>query len=244
MKLKDKVAIVTGAASGIGAEVARVFAREGAKVALVDRDEIAAPPSGALVFRGDVSNAAFTVATVAEIVKAWGRIDVVLTAAGMSVGKKLADTTEEEWDRVFAVNAKGTFLWLRATLAPMIASGGGSMITVASQIPLSGGRNTASYASSKGAVIALTKSVALDYAADKVRVNALAPGAIDTPFLHRSFARAADSAAARQSSIDRHPMGRLGTVEEVAKAALFLASDDSSFTTGSVLMVEGGWNAA
>jgi NAD(P)-dependent dehydrogenase (short-subunit alcohol dehydrogenase family) len=244
MKLKDKVAIVTGAASGIGAEVARVFAREGAKVALVDRDRVAAPPAGALVFQGDVSDAAFTAATVAAVVKAWGRIDVVLTAAGMSVGKKLADTTEEEWDRVFAVNAKGTFLWLRATLAPMIAGGGGSMITVASQIPLSGGRNTASYAASKGAVIALTKSVALDYAADKVRVNALAPGAIDTPFLHRSFTRAADPAAARQSSIDRHPMGRFGTVEEVAKAALFLASDDSSFTTGSVLMVEGGWNAA
>lgn len=243
MKLKDKVAIVTGGASGIGAEVARVFAREGAKVALVDRDVIAAPPAGSRVFQGDVSDAAFTAATVAAIVKAWGRVDVVLTAAGMSVGKKLADTTEEEWDRVFAVNAKGTFLWLRATLAPMIASGGGSMITVASQIPLSGGRNTASYASSKGAVIALTKSVALDYAADKIRVNALAPGAIDTPFLHRSFARAADSTAARQNSIDRHPMGRFGTVEEVAKAALFLASDDSSFTTGSVLMVEGGWNA-
>jgi 2-keto-3-deoxy-L-fuconate dehydrogenase len=244
MKLKDKVAIVTGAASGIGAEIARVFAREGARVALVDRDAIDAPPAGALVFQGDVSDAAFATKTVADVMKAWERLDVVLTAAGMSVGKKLADTTEEEWDRVFAVNAKGTFLWLKATLAPMIASGGGSMITVASQIPLSGGRSTASYASSKGAVIALTKSVALDYAADNIRVNALAPGAIDTPFLHRSFTRAADSAAARQSSIDRHPMKRFGTVEEVAKAALFLASDDSSFTTGSVLMVEGGWNAA
>jgi 2-keto-3-deoxy-L-fuconate dehydrogenase len=162
----------------------------------------------------------------------------------MSVGKTLLETTEEEWDRVFAVNAKGTFLWVKAALKPMIAGGGGSVITVASQIPLSGGRNTASYASSKGAVIALTKSVALDYAADKVRANALAPGAIDTPFLQRSFKRAVDPAAARQRSIDRHPMGRFGTVEEVAKAALFLASDESSFTTGSVLMVEGGWNAA
>lgn len=243
MKLKDKVAVVTGAASGIGAETARLFAAEGAKVALVDRDPIAAPPAGALVFQGDASDSAFAAATVAAIVKAWGRIDVVLTAAGMSVGKKLADTTEEEWDRVFAVNAKGTFLWLKACLAPMIAGGGGSMITVASQIPLSGGRNTASYASSKGAVIALTKSVALDYATDGVRVNALAPGAIDTPFLRRSFTRAADYAAAEQASIDRHPMKRFGTVQEVAKAALFLASDDSSFTTGSVLMVEGGWNA-
>ena len=244
MKLKDKVVIVTGAASGIGAETARLFTREGAKVALVDRDKIDAPPADAMVFQGDVSDAAFATKTVAEVVKAWSRLDVVLTAAGMSVGKKLLDTTEEEWDCVFAVNAKGTFLWLKACLAPMIASGGGSMITVASQIPLSGGRNTASYASSKGAVIALTKSVALDYAADNIRVNALAPGAIDTPFLQRSFMRAADPAAARQSSIDRHPMKRFGTVEEVAKAALFLASDDSSFTTGSVLMVEGGWNAA
>jgi 2-keto-3-deoxy-L-fuconate dehydrogenase len=244
MKLKDKVAVVTGAASGIGAEVARLFANEGAQVALVDRDAIAASPPRSLVFQGDVSDSAFVTKTITEIVTAWGRVDIVLTAAGMSVGKALLDTTEEEWDRVFAVNAKGTFLWVKAALVPMIAGGGGSIITVASQIPLSGGRNTASYAASKGAVIALTKSVALDYAADKVRANALAPGAIDTPFLQRSFARAADRAAARQRSIDRHPMGRFGTVQEVAKAALFLASDDSSFTTGSVLMVEGGWNAA
>ena len=243
MKLKDKIAIVTGAASGIGAGAARLFAAEGAKVALVDRDPIPSPPAGALIFQGDVSDSAFAAKAVSEVMQAWGRLDVVLTAAGMSVGKKLADTTEEEWDRVFAVNAKGTFLWLKACLAPMSASGGGSMITVASQIPLSGGRNTASYASSKGAVIALTKSVALDYASDGIRVNALAPGAIDTPFLHRSFTRAADPAAARQASIDRHPMNRFGTVEEVAKAALFLASDDSSFTTWSVLMVEGGWKA-
>jgi 2-keto-3-deoxy-L-fuconate dehydrogenase len=244
MKLKDKVAVVTGAASGIGAEVARLFANEGAQVALVDRDAIAASPPRSLVFQGDVSDSAFVTKTITEIVTAWGRVDIVLTAAGMSVGKALLDTTEEEWDRVFAVNAKGTFLWVKAALKPMIAGGGGSVITVASQIPLSGGRNTASYASSKGAVIALTKSVALDYAADKVRANALAPGAIDTPFLQRSFKRAVDPAAARQRSIDRHPMGRFGTVEEVAKAALFLASDESSFTTGSVLMVEGGWNAA
>ena len=109
---------------------------------------------------------------------------------------------------------------------------------------LSGGRGSASYAASKGAVIALTRSVALDYAADRIRANVIAPGAIETPFLHRSFARQADPEAARQRSLDRHPLGRFGTVEEVARAALFLASDEFSFTTGSVLMVEGGWNAA
>jgi 2-keto-3-deoxy-L-fuconate dehydrogenase len=193
-----------------------------------------------LVFEGDVADGAFAAATVASL----KRLDVVLTAAGMSVGKKLADTTEEEWDRVFAVNAKGTFLWLRAALPKMIAGGGGSIITIASQIALSGGRGSASYGASKGAVISLTRSVALDYAADKVRANAIAPGAVDTPFLHRSFARQPDPEAARQHSLDRHPMGRFGTVEEVARAALFLASEESSFTTGSVLMVEGGWNAA
>ena len=245
MRLANKTALVTGAASGIGAEVARIFEREGAQVALVDRDgaglrAVAAGMTAARVFEGDVSDAAFAEATVAAL----PRLDVLLTAAGMSVGKKLADTTEEEWDRVFAVNAKGTFLWVRAALPRMIADGGGSIITIASQIALSGGRGSASYAASKGAVISLTRSVALDYAHDKVRANAIAPGAIDTPFLHRSFARQPDPGAARQRSLDRHPMGRFGTVGEVAKAALFLASEESSFTTGSVLMVEGGWNAA
>jgi 2-keto-3-deoxy-L-fuconate dehydrogenase len=245
MRLANKTALVTGAASGIGAEVARTFEREGAQVALVDRDgaglrAVAAGMKAPLVFEGDVADGAFAAATVASL----RRLDVVLTAAGMSIGKKLADTTEEEWDRVFAVNAKGTFLWLRAALPKMIVGGGGSIIAVASQVALSGGRGSASYAASKGAVISLTRSVALDYAADKIRANAIAPGAVDTPFLHRSFARQPDPEAARQRSLDRHPMGRFGTVEEVARAALFLASEESSFTTGSVLMVEGGWNAA
>lgn len=245
MRLAGKVALVTGAASGIGAGIARTFEREGAQVALVDRDgaglrAVAAEMKAPLMFEGDVADGAFAAATVAAL----KRVDVVVTAAGMSVGKKLADTTEEEWDRVFAVNAKGTFLWLRAALPKMIAGGGGSIVTVASQIALSGGRGSASYGASKGAVISLTRSVALDYAADGIRANAIAPGAVDTPFLHRSFARQPDPEAARQRSLDRHPMGRFGTVEEVAKAALFLASDESSFTTGAVLMVEGGWNAA
>jgi len=245
MRLANKTALVTGAASGIGAEVARSFEREGARVALVDRDgaglrEVAAAMKAPLVFEGDVADSAFVQSTVAALPK----LDIVLTAAGMSIGKKLADTSEEEWDRVFAVNAKGTFLWVRAALPKMIAGGGGSIVTVASQVALSGGRGSASYAASKGAVIALTRSVALDYAADRIRANVIAPGAIETPFLHRSFTRQPDPEAARQRSLDRHPLGRFGTVEEVARAALFLASDESSFTTGSVLMVEGGWNAA
>ena len=201
MRLENKTALVTGAASGIGAEVARTFEREGAQVALVDRDgaglrAVAAEMKAPLVFEGDVADGAFAAATVASL----KRLDVVLTAAGMSVGKKLADTTEEEWDRVFAVNAKGTFLWLRAALPKMIAGGGGSIITIASQIALSGGRGSASYGASKGAVISLTRSVALDYAVDKMRANVIASGAIDTPFLHRSFAHKPDPVAAHQRS--------------------------------------------
>ncbi len=253
MRLKAKTALITGAASGIGAAAARVFAAEGASVMLVDRDgagitslaaDLRSGGAASLAVESDVTDAGLAEAAVAAMVAEWGHVDIVLTAAGMSVGKKLGDTSEEDWDRVLAVNAKGTFLWLRAALPAMIKGGGGSLITVASQIAFSGGRSSASYAASKGAVVSLTRSVALDYATDKVRANVIVPGAIDTPFLHRSFARQPDAQAARQRSLDRHPMGRFGTVDEVAKAALFLASDDSSFTTGSVLMVEGGWNSA
>ena len=171
MRLNDKTALITGAASGIGAAVARTFTREGARVALVDRDgeglaSLAAELRGGgaivLVFEGDVADARLAETAVAAMVAKWRRVDIVLTAAAMSVGKKLGETSEEDWDRVFDVNAKGTFLWLRAALAPMIAGGGGSMITVASQIAFSGGRESASYGATKGAVVSLTRSVALD----------------------------------------------------------------------------------
>jgi NAD(P)-dependent dehydrogenase (short-subunit alcohol dehydrogenase family) len=145
------------------------------------------------------------------------------------------------WDRTFRVNVRGTFLWIRAVLPPMIERRRGSIVTVASQLAIAGGRGNVSYIAGKGAVISLTRTVALEQAASGIRVNALVPGAIETPFLERGFARAPDPEASRRDRRARHPMGRFGTAGEVAQAALFLASDDSSFTTGSLLTVDGGW---
>ena len=164
-------------------------------------------------------------------------------AAGISVGRALADTSEEDWDRVFAVNAKGTFLWFKAVLPGMLERGRGSLIAIASQLAVAGPRSNCSYAASKGAVVSLVKSVALDYADKGIRANALLPGATETPLLERAFARRADPNAARETLRQRHPAGRFGRPEEIAAAALFLASDESSFVTGAALPVDGGFLA-
>lgn len=252
-KLTDQVAIITGGASGIGRAVARLFAAEGARVAIIDQDaagaaavrsEIDALGGDVRINHGDVCDAALAESVVRQVAAQWGAVDILVTCAAVSVGKVLGDTTPEEWDRVFAVNVTGTFLWIRAVLSGMVARRHGSIVTVGSQIALAGGRGSASYAATKGAIISLTRSVALDYANFGIRANVLIPGAIDTPFLERSFARQADPVAARQRSIDRHVMGRFGTVEECARAVLFLASDDASFTTGALLPVDGGWLVA
>jgi len=251
-RLAGRIAVVTGAASGIGLAVARLFAAEGARVALVDRDAPAAADAGqsiqrsggtARVYAGDVAEAGFATETVRTITGAWGAPGILVTAAGTSVGKTVTETSEEEWDRVLAVNAKGTFLWARAVLPGMTKAKQGAIVTVGSQLALAGGRNSASYVASKGAVISLTRAIAVDHAAAGIRANVLLPGAIETAMLQRAFARQSDPQAARSRSAARHAMGRIGTPEECARAALFLASDDSSFTTGAVLPVDGGWLA-
>ena len=252
MKLRDKVVVVTGAGSGIGRAAALLLAREGARVALVDTDEtglsdaaqaIEASGGAGLPIVSDVADAAAVDAATARVLEAWSRLDGLVTAAGISVGKILTETTLEDWERVFAVNVKGTFLWLRAVLPGLVARGGGSVVTVASQLAVAGGRASAAYIASKGAVISLTRSVALDYAQSGVRANVILPGAVETPMLERSFRRASDPAAARETSRQRHPIGRFGKPEEIAQAALFLISDDSAFVTGAQLPVDGGWLA-
>ncbi len=248
--LAGKVAVITGAASGIGRAAAMLFAHHGAKLALVDRDEAGLAETlrelnstAHIVCAGDVADAA-TVHAHAEAVKArFGRLDVLLTAAGFSCGGTVETTAPEDWAAVIAANLGGTYLWARAAVPLMRASGGGSIVTVASQLALAGGRNNAAYIAAKGGIMALTRTMAVDHAADGIRVNALVPGAIETPLLARGLARGGDLEAATARSLARHPLGRFGQAEEVAKAALFLASTDSSFTTGSMLAVDGGWLA-
>ncbi|WP_298954270.1 SDR family oxidoreductase [uncultured Methylobacterium sp.] len=253
MRLADKVAVVTGGGSGIGAATARLFAREGARVALVDRDAegalacaaaIRAEGGAALVRVSDVGDPDTSLADAAVVAEAFGGIDIVVTAAGFSCGGTVETTAPADWDAVFRANVGGTWLWARAALPHLRARGGGSLVTVASQLALAGGRGNSAYIAAKGAILSLTRTMALDFAPDRIRVNALVPGAIETPMLARSFRRNADPDAARAASRARHPLGRLGLADEVARAALFLAGDESSFTTGTTLAVDGGWLCA
>lgn len=252
MRLADKVAVITGAASGIGQASARLFAANGARLLLVDREaapleglagELRAEGHECLVRASDVAAPGSADADADAALQAWGRIDVLLTAAGISLGGTATTTPIENWQAVMRTNVEGTWLWARAVIPAMQARRAGSIITIASQLARAGGRNNTAYIASKGAILAMTKTMALDYAPDGIRVNALLPGAIETPLLRRSFGRAADPDAARETSRARHPLGRLGRPEEVADAALYLAGDAAGFTTGLELAVDGGWLA-
>lgn len=243
MRLDGKVAVVTGGASGIGLASARLFSEAGARVAVVDRDAAALSVLGGMMaVEADVTDPAAVDEAHAAIRDALGPVTVLMTSSGISNGKGIEDTSPAEWDEVFRVNVTGTYLWMRAVLPGM--GPGSAVVTVASQLAIAGGRGNAAYIASKGAVIALTRSVAVEVAPRGIRVNALAPGATETPMLARSFGRRPNPAAARAASEARHAMNRLGRAEEIAQAALFLASDAASFTTGVVLPVDGGWTAA
>lgn len=253
MRLAGRTAIVTGAGSGIGRASALLFAKEGAFVALVDRDragleetfaEVGGAKAEASVHVGDVSETDFAQTTVSDLMARRGRLDVLMTAAGFSCGGTVLTTDPADWDAVFRTNVGGTWLWVRAAVPEMQRQGSGSIITLASQLAIAGGKGNSAYIAAKGAIISLTRTMALDFATDGIRVNAIAPGAIDTPMLRRSFARHADPEPVREASKARHAMKRFGQAEEVAETALHLASDASSFTTGTVMVVDGGWLAA
>ena len=253
MRLKDRIAVITGAGSGIGRASAMLFAREGALVALVDRDEagmnetlkaVRASNGQGSAHRGDVGDGDFAAATVEDVVSRHGRLDILMTAAGWSCGGTVVTTDPSDWDAVFRTHVGGTWLWARAAVPQMQRQGKGAIVTVASQLAIAGGRGNSAYIAAKGAIVSLTRTMAVDFATDGIRVNAIAPGAIETPMLKRSFARHADTEAVRETSRNRHAMKRFGRVEEVAEAALYLASDASSFTTGTVMAVDGGWLAA
>jgi NAD(P)-dependent dehydrogenase (short-subunit alcohol dehydrogenase family) len=250
-RLSGKVAVITGAGSGIGRAAAELFAREGADVALVDLNaEAAAEAAGKIAAAGgrtlaagaDVSDAAQVSRAFSQISGEFGRVDVLYNNAGVNSAGSVTDATDEDWDRCFAVNAKGTFLCSREAGRLMVAGGGGSIINQGSVAALVGIANFASYCASKGAVVALTRSMSVDLAPRGVRVNAICPGTVYTPLMEPMLrARGnGDLAAGLAMTTVKYPIGRLGTPEEIAAVALFLASDDSSFLTGSVITADGG----
>ena len=253
MRLGGKSVVITGAGSGIGRSTAILFAEEGARVALVDRSEAAAAETAATItqtgreargFTCDVGDEAAVAATASHIVATYDGIDVLVTAAGFSCGGTVMSTSPDDWNAVFRTNVGGTWLWARAVIPSMQRRGGGSIVTIASQLAIAGGRGNSAYIASKGAILSLTRTMALDFAGDQIRVNSIAPGAIETPMLTRSFARHTDPAAVRETSRKRHALQRFGKPEDIAEAALYLSSDAARFTTGTTLVVDGGWLAA
>jgi NAD(P)-dependent dehydrogenase (short-subunit alcohol dehydrogenase family) len=246
MRLANKVALVTGAGSGIGRATARLFAREGAVVVAADINLDAAVDSmrevgaAALAVPVDVADPA-SVARMAAIVRErFGRVDVLVNNAAVIVAKDVIHTEPEEWERVFAVNVRGVYLCCKHILPGMLARGSGVVINIASTAGLVGLPQRAAYSASKGAVIALTRQMAVEYAGWGVRCNCICPGTIDTPLLAAALSQAPDPDAARAALLARQPLGRIGTPEEVAEAALFLASDAATFITGSALVIDGG----
>ena len=247
-RFTGQVALVTGAASGLGAATAIGLAREGARLMLLDRDadglaETAALCPGALTLAGDASQAADVEAAVAGAASL-GPLRLLVTAAGLLGPVRPATEVEEaEWDRLFAVNVKGTWLAARAAFPRMRAAGGGAMVAFASAAGLVGSPTMPAYSASKGAVVLLTRSLAVAHAAEGIRVNCVCPGSIETPMLEETFASAGDPAAraAREALFRaRHPIGRFGRAEEVADAVLFLLSAEAGFVTGVALPVDGG----
>ncbi len=239
--LAGKRALVTAAAQGIGAATSRALAEAGAAVIATDLNEAGlgwTAGSAIAARRLDVRDPAAIAALAAEL----DTVDILVNAAGFVHHGTVLDCTEEEWDFAFDLNVKSMYRMIRAFLPAMIAAGGGSIVNIASVVSsVKAAPNRFVYGASKAAVVGLTKAVAADHIRQGIRCNAIAPGTIQTPSLDGRIAAFADPVAARRSFIDRQPLGRLGTAEEVAAAALYLAGDGAAFTTGTIMLVDGGF---
>ena len=253
MKLMGKVGIVTGAASGIGRASAIAFAREGAKVVVADRNEKAGKETAAAIAAEgheahfipvDVSREADIERMVEETVARWGTINVLFNNAGIVLVKSIEQMTEEEWDRVMAVNVKSAFLAIKHAVPHMRRSGGGTILNTGSIASFAGQVGTPVYSASKGAIALLTKSLALDLGRDKIRVNCICPGITDTPMLREHMGHGSEGEANIRTRLSRVPLGTILSPEDVARAAIYLVSDDSAGITGVLHVVDAGLLAA
>ena len=253
-RLEGKVALITGAASGIGLATAGRFGQDGAAVVLADVQGAVAEREAARLrgegFRAiaatmDVTRTEDVRRAVQTAVTHFGRLDVLFANAGIGYTGTLIDTTDEDWDQVMGVNAKGVFLSAREAIRQMLAQDppGGSVVINGSISGLAGIPGQAPYAPSKGAVLQLTRQLAVDYAAKGVRINCVCPGTVDTPVLRRGMAMSGDPDGFLAMLVAGHPIGRIGRAEEIAAAVAFLASDEASFITGAILPVDGGYTA-
>jgi NAD(P)-dependent dehydrogenase (short-subunit alcohol dehydrogenase family) len=247
-RVKGRIAIVTGGASGMGAACARLLADEGARVVIVDRDGVGAADVaagiGATVVAGDVTDSAFCERSVDETVERHGRVDVLVNAAGTIVRADALGTDDDAWHRQFRVNVDGTFFMSRAAVRVMQAAGSGAIVNFGSIWGGVGGEGHTAYCAAKGAVHNLTRAMALDHARDGIRVNAVAPGEVDTPML-RAAGRATpatdeDLAAMAERTI---PMARVAQPDEIGRVVVFLASDGASYMTGAIVPVDAGYTA-
>lgn len=252
MQLKEKVAVVTGGTSGIGLATVRRFVDEGARVVVLAKEEpecqsladLAARKQWAVrTIAGDVADSAAWAQTLAEA-EAYGTVDVLVNNAGYGIQGSVPDTKLEDWDALFRTNVTGTFLGCQAVLPQMLEAGRGSIINVASVAGQIGMSRRAAYCASKAAIVGLTRAMAVDHSAAGVRTNAVAPGTTDSPYFDKIAADLKDPTAYRRYLAERQLVNRLADPVEIAEAIVFLASDASSFATGSVLTVDGGMSVA
>ena len=248
MRLEGKVALISGGARGQGAVEARLFASEGAKVVIGDilddlgrqvEAEIAEAGGDATYVHLDVTSESDWEDAVRTAVDNYGKLDILVNNAGILIRANIEDTTEEDWDRIMDINAKGVFLGTRAAIPAMRDAGGGSIINISSVAGLQGSPQSAAYSSTKGAVRILTKSTAIQYAKENIRCNSVHPGIIYTDMTSDSL----DTEEGQRNWMNRVPLGKLGQSEDVANGVMFLASDESSYMTGSELVIDGGLTA-
>ena len=249
MRLAGKIAIITGAAAGIGRASVLLFAREGAKIAAVDLDdvgiktlgqEVTASGGEALAVRADVSKADEVQRVVHAVIERFGRVDILFNNVGIVAHGKIHTISEAEWDRTMTINVKSMYLLCREVMPVFLRQGGGVILNTSSATALRSVPDRVAYSTSKGAVLALTRSMAVDYVRDHIRVNCLCPGTVDTPSFRQRMAAFPDPEEALRQFVARQPMGRLGTADEVAQAALYLVSDEAQFVTGAAFSIDGG----